>query len=151
MNMVRPQRIGHVAITVSDLERSTAFYRDALGLEEKGGLPGYLVSLCSNDDHHDIALMAARSSAHEKGTIGLHHFAYRMASYDDLRTIYAHFKASGVPVVEGKNHGPMHSLYVQDPDGNRIELYADVPFQMPKNPAGDLLDWVEPDVPAAVN
>jgi catechol 2,3-dioxygenase len=137
-----------VGITVSDLERAAEFYRKALGLMDKGGLPGYLIALGSNDDHHDLALMALRPGSKERGGLGLHHLAYRMASYDELKAIYKRFKELGIPVTEGTNHGPMHSIYIQDPDGNRVEVYADVPFQMPKNPAGDPLDWVEVDTKA---
>jgi len=57
----------------------------------------------------------------------MYHFGLKVGDTDDeLRTALAEVKSQGVKVVGSSDHGVTHSLYIEDPDGNEIELYIDV-------------------------
>ncbi len=60
--------------------------------------------------------------------IGLYHFGLKIGdSDDDLRDALRQLEAAGATVVGTSDHTVTHSLYIEDPDGNEIELYIDVP------------------------
>jgi catechol-2,3-dioxygenase len=59
--------------------------------------------------------------------VGLYHFGLKIGETDDeLRQALAELLEAGVRVVGTADHGVTHSLYIEDPDGNEIELYIDV-------------------------
>ncbi len=60
--------------------------------------------------------------------VGLYHFGLKVGDSDDeLREALAALQASGTRIVGSADHTVTHSLYIEDPDGNEIELYVDVP------------------------
>jgi catechol 2,3-dioxygenase len=124
--MLGIERVGHIVIRVSDMDAGMAFYRDKLGMEVTSYRPGQGVFLSFGSQHHDIALFQDNAdSVH--GGLGLVHIALRIPGDDhDLRTIYDKLKASGVAIDNVTNHGMTHSVYFRDPDGNTLEIYADV-------------------------
>jgi catechol 2,3-dioxygenase len=124
--MLGIERVGYIVIRVSDLDAGMAFYRDKLGMEVTSYRPGQGVFLSFGSQHHDIALFQDDGTgAH--GALVLVHIALRIPGDDhDLRTAYDQLKASGVAVDNVTNHGMTHSVYFRDPDGNKLEVYADV-------------------------
>ncbi len=57
----------------------------------------------------------------------MYHFGLKVGESDDeLRDAVARLQEAGVPVLGASDHTVTHSLYIQDPDGNEIELYIDV-------------------------
>ncbi|HXM54762.1 MAG TPA: VOC family protein [Candidatus Dormibacteraeota bacterium] len=130
---VRPVRLGHVGLAVRDLVRMVEFYRDVLGFEVSdrmaypdGGAVAEGVWLRCNADHHVLALFQpAAATAGGRGPFGLHHLAFELASFEDLRRAAR---------VVRERHGPLHAsrqggpgcqlrIYFPDPEGNLIELY----------------------------
>jgi catechol-2,3-dioxygenase len=60
--------------------------------------------------------------------VGLYHFGLNVGeSDDDLRAMVNTLQAAGATIVGSSDHTVTHSLYIEDPDGNEIELYVDVP------------------------
>jgi catechol 2,3-dioxygenase len=60
--------------------------------------------------------------------VGMYHFGLNVGdSDDDLRAMVATLDAAGATIVGASDHTVTHSLYIEDPDGNEIELYVDVP------------------------
>ena len=108
--------IGHVHLTVSDLDRALAFYRDVLGFEVTSRYGRDAVFLSAGSYHHHIGLntWAGRGAPRPApGTTGLYHFAIL---YPDRSTL------------EGaSDHGVSEAIYLRDPDGNGVELYRDRP------------------------
>jgi catechol 2,3-dioxygenase len=126
-------RIGHVHLKVADLERSLAFYRDLLGFEVtmKYGTQAAFVS--AGGYHHHIGL----NTWHSKGAppaprngVGLYHTAILYASRRDLAVIFDRLRNAGYPLTGASDHGVSEALYLDDPDGNGVELYWDRPKEL---------------------
>jgi catechol 2,3-dioxygenase-like lactoylglutathione lyase family enzyme len=150
---IRLDRVGHIGIHVSDVERSIAFYRKVLGLKLTGqwGPPDIRRPICFmriSDKHHDVVLfempedarkagVAISDSALRRGAPGLDHIAFEVDSREDWLKALDHVRACGVKIVSGPYvHAPeggeqtfpggsgSHAFYFLDPDGNRLEVYC---------------------------
>lgn len=124
----RIRKIGHVALYVSDLERSARFYTQVLGFDVsdvygEDMMPGGAVFLRCNTDHHGIALFAAGPET--GGQSGQHHMAFEVASLDDVVHARNHLRAHGVPIdFEGRRRaGAQLAVEFRDPDGHHLEIY----------------------------
>jgi len=123
-------RIGHVHLRVSDIERALGFYRDVLGFAVTQRYGRDAVFLSAGGYHHHIGLNTWESkggSPPPPGTTGLFHVAIlyptRAALGDALRRI----AKAGVRLTGAADHGVSEALYLDDPDGNGVELYWDRP------------------------
>jgi catechol 2,3-dioxygenase len=152
--MIRPDRIGHVALQVQDLQRSCAFYRDVLGLQLMKEIPEWRAAFFSSGgrDHHEIALLEVgpRAASPQGHAVKMLHVAFRVRSEAELRAAYQELKARGIPITFTVDHGISKSIYFQDPDGHGIEVYCDNPPEayahMPNPYAGvEKLDFAQSD------
>ena len=131
------KELGHLVLYVHDLARSIHFYRDVLGwraiigVDEPLPFPAAAFSAPSNRTHHELLLIEVGpdAAAIPRGPrVGMYHFGLKVGDSDDeLREALASLQEHGVPVLGATDHTVTHSLYIQDPDGNEIELYIDVP------------------------
>ena len=125
------KELGHLVLYVRDLSRSEAFYRDVLGWREVSPeVPGMrAAAFSSGRTHHELLLIEVGPDATPIPAgrrIGLYHFGLKVGDTDDeLREALARVEEAGVTVVGASDHTVTHSLYIQDPDGNEIELYVD--------------------------
>jgi catechol 2,3-dioxygenase len=128
---IHPQaRIGHVHLTVSDLDRAVAFYRDALGFEVTARYGRDAVFLSAGGYHHHIGLntWAGRGAPRPApGTTGLYHVAILYPDRGALATAVRRLVEHGVTIEGASDHGVSEAVYLRDPDGNGIELYRDRP------------------------
>ena len=133
-------RIGHVHLTVSDLDRSLAFCRDALGFEITARYGPDAVFLSAGGYHHHIGLntWAGRGAPRPPpGTTGLYHFAILFADRAALAAAVGRVLEHGVALEGASDHGVSEAIYLRDPDGNGIELYRDRPEnEWPRGPDG---------------
>ena len=124
------KELGHIVLYVRDLARSRKFYRDVLGFKEVGSMGGTAVGFSSGHTHHELLLLEVGQQAAPLPTaprVGLYHFGLKIGeSDDDLREAMTRLAEAEVPVLGASDHTVSHSLYIQDPDGNDIELYIDV-------------------------
>ena len=121
-----PVHIGTVGMTVRDLDRLTAYYRDMLGLtvQERtregatlgvGGLP--LLELIPKPD----------ALPDNPGEAGLYHTAFLMPTRADLARWILHVAKNRVPISGAADHDVSEAIYLDDPEGNGVEVYADRP------------------------
>ena len=117
--------LAEVALNVKDLESQTAFYHQLLGLEilnqsenqvllGAGGKP--LVRLIKTDD-----------ISNPKQSYGLYHMALLLPTREDLANVFKHLLDLKIPLVGGADHGYSEVIYLEDLEGNGIELYRDKP------------------------
>ncbi|MBU6320916.1 MAG: VOC family protein [Patescibacteria group bacterium] len=132
------KELGHAVLYVSSLERVGDFYRDTLGFREIHR--EWPVALFSGGrTHHELLLIeVGGESDHPRGrpqTPGLYHLGFKVAdSTEELRAVYKELKEKGVRIMGATDHGVTHSIYVLDPDGNELELYADVSDEWKQDP-----------------
>ena len=134
---MRVQQLGHAVLKVRDLERSEAFYSGVLGLEVAARLTKPDMTFFTMGNHHDLALMEVGADAPEPSakSPGLLHVAFKVGdSTDELREVKDELEAAGVTIDALTDHTVSHSIYLRDPDGNGIELYADVSDEWRTNP-----------------
>ena len=117
--------LAEAVLNVKDLARQTAFYTQILGLEMlsqseeevllgAGGKP--LVHPIQTDRTEAV-----------KTSYGLYHMAILLPSREDLADVFKHMAELKVPFVGAADHGYSEALYLEDPEGNGIELYRDKP------------------------
>ena len=130
------KELGHVVLYVSDLTRSADFYKETLGFGEIMRAPG-VAAFTSGRTHHELLLIEVGGKS-EKGHTpkpGLYHIGFKIGDGpESLKDVYRELKGKGVEIVGASDHGVTHSLYILDPDGNELELYADVSDEWKKNP-----------------
>ncbi len=123
-------RIGHVHLTVSNLERSLKFYRDVLGFEVTQHYGRSAVFLSAGGYHHHIGLntwAGEGAAAPPPGRTGLFHFAILYPTRRDLALALRRLLDHKIPLEGASDHGVSEAIYLRDPDGNGIELYRDRP------------------------
>jgi catechol 2,3-dioxygenase len=135
-------RIGHVHLKVSDLERAVAFYRDVLGFEVMARYGSQAAFLSAGGYHHHIGLNTWESAGGgppPRGTTGLYHFAVLYASRRDLAAAVKRVLEAGVRLTGASDHAVSEAIYLDDPDGNGIELYRDRPREeWPRRADGEI-------------
>jgi catechol 2,3-dioxygenase len=122
-----------VHLKVSNLDRSIAFYRDALGFTlnadgRESGVPAAF--LAAGGYHHHIALNTfdgAGAAPPPPGHTGLFHVAILYPDHEALARAVEQVLAWGGSVDGGRDHGGTVSVYLRDPDRNGLELYYDRP------------------------
>jgi catechol 2,3-dioxygenase len=121
-------RLGPVTLQVADLARSLAYYRDVLGLRVAEQGPGAATLTAHGDDAPLVVLREKRGVAPvpRRGRLGLYHFAILLPDRAALGRFIAHLAAIGER-AGASDHFVSEALYLQDPDGLGIEVYADRP------------------------
>ena len=123
-------KIGHIHLTVSNLERSLKFYRDLLGFEITSFYGDAAVFLSAGGYHHHIGLntwAGEGASSPPPGHTGMYHFAILYPDRKELARVVRRLLALNHPIEGASDHGVSESIYLLDPDGNGVELYADKP------------------------
>ena len=125
------QRLNHAVLYVSDVPRSVAFYRAALGMEVVDDLGrAAFLRVPQGGNHHDLGLFSsgAAPAAGRRAGPGLYHLAWEVDSFATLVERRAALLEMGALVGES-DHGVSLSLYSQDPDGIEFEVMWTVPRQ----------------------
>ncbi len=141
-------RIGHIHLKVSDLERALKFYRDLLGFEVTQFYGDQAAFLSAGGYHHHIGLNTWNSKGSSPAPAnlpGLFHTAILYPEKKDLARILKRILAETYPLTGAADHGVSEAIYLNDPDGNGVELYWDRPQkEWPKKPDGSLGMYTRP-------
>ena len=138
-----PLHIGAVGLKVRDLDRLTGFYRDVLGLSVldrstdgaalgAGGVP--LVHIEHRPD----------AKPDDTRTAGLYHTAFLMPTRADLARWLLHVARGKVPLTGASDHAVSEAFYLDDPEGNGIEVYYDRPAETWQWTGNDLRITTDP-------
>lgn len=140
------KELGHIVLYVSDLARSADFYRDTLGFREIAR-DSQTALFSSGRTHHELLLIEIglpRQSESKAGgkpkerrapETGLYHIGFKIGDGPEaLQEVYLELRDKGVTIVGSADHHVTHSLYILDPDGNELELYADVSDEWKTDP-----------------
>lgn len=134
--------IGHVHLKVSDLKRSLDFYCDLLGFEITTLYGEQAAFISAGGYHHHIGLNTWFSENEEpapRNAPGLFHTAILYPERKDLATIFKRLRDQKYPLTGASDHGVSEAIYMDDPDGNGVELYWDKPKdQWPSKEDGSL-------------
>jgi catechol 2,3-dioxygenase len=140
---VHPEtRIGHVHLKVADLDRALKFYCGILGFELMERMGDQAAFIAAGGYHHHLGLNTWESrggSAPPRGTTGLYHTAILYPDRHELADALRRLAESGHPLTGASDHGVSEALYLDDPDGNGVELYRDRPeSEWPRDKDGKL-------------
>lgn len=132
--MIRLQRIGHILLSVRDLERSLEFYTGILGFkvlerdpDRHGGVflalgnYGNTLDLFPSTDPDAFPRQKADLGRPRDG-LGVKHTAFAVETEDDLKHAYFALQDAGVPIHKAVDHTSQKSIYFYDPDDNLLEI-----------------------------
>ena len=123
-------RIGHVHLQVTDLDMALAFYCGILGFKLMQRFGAQAAFISAGGYHHHIGLNTWNSlggpPARKHGA-GLYHTAILYATRAELAGALRQLVAANYPITGSADHGVSEAIYLDDPDGNGVELYWDRP------------------------
>jgi catechol 2,3-dioxygenase len=121
-------KLGHVVLNVRDVERSARFYTEMLGFQisdvyPEEMVPGGMVFLRCNPDHHGIALVG--SMTEPAANVDLNHVAFEVATLDEVVRAHDHLRRNGVEIdfAGRRRAGCQIAVEFRDPDNHRLEIY----------------------------
>ncbi len=124
----RIRKIGHVVLRARNLPKSVEFYTRVLGFAisdvyPEDMVPGGMIFMRCNADHHGVALVGAMPGPSEKRE--LHHMAFEVDTLDEVFHARKRLRELGVPIVfEGRRRaGVQIAVEFLDPDGHHLEIY----------------------------
>ncbi|MFW5968670.1 MAG: VOC family protein [Persicimonas sp.] len=120
--------INAVGLRVSDLAAMTSFYEEVIGLRAVSQDDGH-VALCPGESGSPIMLLEEAPGAPERSrdSAGLFHAAIRLPDRPGLAQALRRVEAAGHPLTGASDHLVSEALYLDDPEGNGLELYRDRP------------------------
>lgn len=155
MSRPKPARLQHIAIEVSDTDRSIAWYRRMLGFKvterhsahEVPGIPVDLTFIRLANVHHEIVLVHNQEKTYRRkpppeddreGPANFHHVALECDNREEWLRLLDHIRSEGAEIIRGPvlhsfvqprgdgSWGENEAVYILDPDGHRIELFCDL-------------------------
>lgn len=138
-----PLRIGRVQLRVRDPETMAGFYQRVLGLAELDRAADRIV-LGRGDMALLELLVDPAASPRNPRDAGLFHTAFLLPSRADLARWLAHATRLGVPLQGASDHIVSEAIYLADPEGNGIEVYADRPVAQWRDAAGQVRMATDP-------
>jgi catechol 2,3-dioxygenase len=127
-----PAQLTHIGLFVEDMDAMVAFYTDLLGLvvTDEGEFTGRYLTFLSRraEEHHQLVLVTGRRTEGEIQLLS--QISFRLADDDlgALRWFYQRGLELGAKGMEARNHGNSWSIYFDDPEANRLELYTATPW-----------------------
>lgn len=117
--------IGRVALKVANLEKMTRFYQEIIGLQvlEQDAHQ----SMLGVDDTVLLELQKVQNPLPITPKTGLYHVAFLLPTRKDLGNTLRHYLTVKAPLIGASDHGYSEALYLNDPEGNGIEVYRDKP------------------------
>src|SRR5690554_3880351 len=140
--------IGHVHLKVGDLQRALDFYVGVLGFEIQQRWADSAAFISAGGYHHHIGLNTWQSlgaGPAPKNSAGLFHLAVLYPTRAALADALDRLAEAQWPLTGASDHGVSEALYLDDPDGNGVELYWDRPRELwPRDGEGKITMYTRP-------
>ena len=130
------KELGHVVLYVRDIKQSADFYRDTLGFQELFR-EEQIAANSGGRTHHELLLIEVGGNKKTEKQIepGLYHIGFKIGDgHEAIEEVWKELKEKNVTIVGTGDHTITHSIYILDPDGNELELYADMGDDWKKDP-----------------
>lgn len=128
-------RLGAVHLTVTDLDRSVAWYEAALGLQvHRRDHDAGVAALGTGEEDVLVLHEDAAATPPSRRSSGLYHYALLFPTREELARVALRLAAARTPIQGASDHGTHEAIYLPDPDGNGIELAADRPREQWPSP-----------------
>jgi catechol 2,3-dioxygenase len=123
-------QLTHVGLYVDNMDVMVAFYTGLIGfvVTDRGTLLGRELAFLSRrpDEHHQMVLVSGRHT--DDDTRLLSQISFRVQDLDAVRHFHQRALDLGARGMEARNHGNSWSIYFEDPEGNRVEVYTPTPW-----------------------
>ena len=116
--------LSHVGVFVKDLDTMTQFYCETLGLTESHRNGDWMVFLTADVEKEDHEVVLVRGRDGDAKII--QQLSFRVGTIEDVKAFYQTFQQMGVEIQQTVSHGAGASCYFYDPEGNRLEVFADI-------------------------
>lgn len=129
--------ISHVGLHVRDLPSMTKYFVDVLGFVVTDKVDSKMVFLSRNPmEHHQVALFAGRDWQSPQ----VQQLSFRLGSLEQVRAMYRALSDANTKEMRCISHGIAWSIYFPDPEGNRLEFFADTEWYV-RQPCADPIDF----------
>ena len=139
MSQEAAPRLSHVGIYVSDLGKMKDFYTRVLGFVVSDAAPDGRITFLSRNpsDHHQVVLVPGRQT--ELETPMMQQISFNVGTLGNVQRAFRKVRTAGCQGLRPVSHGNAWSIYFQDPEGNRIEMFCDTPWYV-SQPCGFAID-----------
>jgi catechol-2,3-dioxygenase len=125
----------HVGMFVTDMDKMVDFYSRVLGLtisDREKRSDGSEIAFMTSDprEHHQVALATGRPADLKFSMI--QQISFRLPSLSELRQMYGRLQKEPITELGPVTHGNAISCYFRDPEGNRLEVFIDMPWHVPQ-------------------
>jgi catechol-2,3-dioxygenase len=131
--MAKVTSLGHIGLFVSDYDMMRDFYTRVLGFtvtDEARDRGMCFLSAHPEDEHHELLLAAGRQAL--DGSPQIQQMSFHVDGIQALREFRVAFIEEGVNITSEVTHGNAASIYFDDPEGNRLEVYYAIPVDWPQ-------------------
>jgi len=130
-----PIHVGRVGLRARDGEALAAYYKKLLGLTETRR-SGATIALGAEGRELLEIEHAPTAQPDDPRSAGLYHTAFLLPRREDLARWVRHAMENGIQITGASDHHVSEAIYLNDPEGNGIEIYADRPQEAWERPGG---------------
>src|SRR5947199_4237219 len=137
-------RLSHVGLYVHDVPKMIDFYTKVLGFVVSDGAEDGRITFLSRNpsDHHQVVLVRGRTTDTE--TPMVQQVSFNVGNLANVQRAFRKIRDAGCEGISPICHGNAWSVYFQDPEGNRIEMFCDTPWYV-RQPLGFTIDLDKPE------
>jgi catechol-2,3-dioxygenase len=137
-------RLSHVGLYVNDVPKMVDFYTKTLGFVVSDAAPDGRITFLSRNpsDHHQVVLVRGRETAAEVPMV--QQVSFNVGTLANVQRAFRKVREAGCTELRPVSHGNAWSIYFQDPEGNRIEMFCDTPWYV-QQPCGFAIDLDKPE------
>lgn len=122
-------QLQEVTLNVANLPNMTTYYQEAIGLDILAQSEQEVLLGIAETNFPLVRLVPETELTVDEGINGLYHMAIRVPSREALGNALYHWALTQIPIIGASNHGYSEAIYLEDPEGNGIEVYRDRPIE----------------------